>query len=128
MAELTYSNYVDPFELEDLWKPRGGYFAAAVDQAHFAPNKYKRFVISNLLKDAYSGANWVVDLAAGRGADLPRYQQIGVKNGLFIDIDPSAIAELIRRRFETPRAKKIIGSGQTAPVYDRVHDVVYDNI
>jgi hypothetical protein len=106
VAELTYINYIDPFLFEDLWRAPSCYFTKTATDIYTASNKYKRFVISLLLANNLSGAAWVIDLGAGRGADLPRYQGIKVKNALFIDIDPTAIAELIRRKFSLFSVKK----------------------
>lgn len=149
VAELTYMNYIDPFELEDLWRPSSSYFTKTASDIHAAPNKYKRFVISLLLKDNISGSKWIIDEAAGRGADLHRYQEIGVENALFMDIDSTAIAELIRRKFEYFAIKKRhvrnwyakrAGDGESSVVddptkkvtvvtsYDRVNDVQYDKL
>jgi len=100
IAELTYMNYIDKFELSALWQENIGYFKKTASTIHTAPNRFKRFVISDLLKQQLGGANWIIDEASGRGADIHRYQEIGVQNALFIEIDPTAIAELIRRKFE----------------------------
>lgn len=106
IAELTFSNYIDPFELSALWTPSAGYFTKTADDMYVAANKFKRFVISLLLKENISGSKWVIDAAAGRGADLHRYQEIGVENALFIDVDKTAITELIRRKYSFMHAKK----------------------
>ncbi len=146
-AELTYLNYIDPFSLEDLWSQSKSYFTKTADNIYTASNKYKRFVISSLLRDNLSGSKWVIDEAAGRGADLHRYQEIGVENALFIDIDPTAITELIARKFSYFAAKKRhvkswfkTGAGdesgennalktvRTVTGYDRVHDIEYDKL
>ncbi len=100
VAELTYMNYINPFNYEDLIKPSSDYFTYTSADTYMAANRYKRFVISLLIKNNLSGAKWVIDLAAGRGADLHRYQEVGVDNTLFIDIDRAAITELIRRKFD----------------------------
>lgn len=135
VAELTYLNYIDPFEFEDLYRPSTSYFTKTATSAYTAPNKYKRFVISTLLKDNLSGVKWVIDEAAGRGADLHRYQEIGVENALFTDIDPTAITELIRRKFaffavkrNTPRTTKTGGAVRIVSGYDSVHDISYDKL
>lgn len=106
IAELTYLNFVDPFEFESLWSIPASYFIKTASDMYTAPNKFKRFVISLQLKNLLSGARWVIDAAAGRGADLHRLQEIGVENALFIDADKAAITELIRRKFAFLSAKK----------------------
>ncbi len=106
IAELIYLNYIDPFPLESLWTPSDSYFTKMAADIYTAGNRFKRFVISLLLKDNLSGVRWVIDEAAGRGADLHRYQEIGVENALFMDIDPTAIVELIRRKYSFFQAKK----------------------
>jgi SAM-dependent methyltransferase len=106
IAELTFSNYIDPFELSSLWNPSSSYFTKTADNIYVAANKFKRFVISLLLKENISGSKWVIDAAAGRGADLHRYQEIGVEHALFIDVDSTAITELIRRKYSFMQAKK----------------------
>lgn len=98
-AELTYLNYIDKFSFEQLYNPGSGYFASNATGIHSAPNKYKRWVISTVFKNNLYGAKRVIDLAAGRGADLNRYNEIKVGHVLFIDIDPLAISELISRKF-----------------------------
>lgn len=98
IAELTYINYIDIFRLEDLWT-QSGYFTKTAPPMYTAPNRFKRYVISMLIKDNLSKSKWIIDEGAGRGGDLHRYQEVGVENALFIDIDSTAIAELIRRKF-----------------------------
>jgi hypothetical protein len=46
----------------------------------------------------YKGLNWIIDLAAGRGADLFRWSRMGIKNVLSIDNDLDALTELMRRQ------------------------------
>jgi len=98
-AELTYLNYIDKFPFEQLYNPGGAYFEANAAGIHSAPNKYKRWIISNVFKNNLYGAKWVIDLAAGRGADLNRYKEIKVGHVLFVDVDATAISELISRKF-----------------------------
>lgn len=99
IAEQTYMNYVDVFAFEDLFCKSASYFTRDAGGMYAAGNKFRRYIISTSLKTHFSGAKWVVDEAAGRGADLHRYHEIGVENALFIDNDATAIAELINRKF-----------------------------
>lgn len=144
VAELTFLNYIDPFKFEELWQPSAAYFTKTANDIYTAGIKFKRFIMSLLLMDNLSGSKWVIDEAAGRGGDLHRYQEIGVENALFIDVDPTAIAELIRRKFAffavkkrhvrdwfDQEKKKLGGGSKTTKVvthYDRVHDAEYEKL
>jgi hypothetical protein len=99
VAEITYMNHVDPFYFEDLWKSQNTYFRGVASTIYEASNKFKRYVISVVMKDHFTSARRVVDLAAGRGADLHRLMELNVREAIFVDIDPTAISELIRRKF-----------------------------
>jgi len=140
-AELTFINYVDPFVFEDLFKEPTSYFRKNASSIYDAPNKFKRFVISMLFKNNLSGSKWVIDEAAGRGADLQRYQEIGVENALFMDIDATAISELISRKFAIFANKKRFaktwfadsqnkrgGAAELTTQYDRIQGIEYDKI
>ncbi len=132
IAELTYTNYINPMTFSDLWNPSDGYFDHMSGDTHFASNKYKRFLISSLLKNNLSNVRWIIDEAAGRGADMNRYQEIGVEHALFIDIDSAAIAELISRKFsffsrknngKKPGTNKIV-----VTAFDKTHHKEYDKV
>lgn len=130
VAEMTYSNFIDPFEFDDLFHRSTSYFTKTASDMYSASNKFKRFVISLIFKENLAGSKWIIDEAAGRGADLHRYQEIGVSNALFIDVDPTAIAELIRRKFSFFAAKRrqLRTGGAVVTKYDRVMDVQYDQV
>ncbi len=118
-AELTYLNYIDKFPFEQLYNPAGSYFEANAIGIHAAPNKYKRYIINNVFKNNLYGAKWIIDLASGRGADLYRYKENKVGHVLFIDVDATAISELISRKFTLysrakPGHKR--GAGQRQPL------------
>ncbi|SME65026.1 mRNA-capping enzyme [Faustovirus ST1] len=100
IASDIYLNYIDVFNFDDLWKYNPGYFEKNKSDIYIAPNKYRRYLIKSLFNKYIKNAKWVIDAAAGRGADLHLYKQECVENLLAIDIDPTAISELIRRRNE----------------------------
>jgi SAM-dependent methyltransferase len=105
IAELTYINYFDLFPLSDLWKPNTSYFNKQTFDIWTAGNNYKRYIIGTVIAKYLTNAKWVIDEAAGRGADLFRYMNVGVANLLCLDNDVSAISELLRRKFE-PRQQQ----------------------
>ncbi|QJX73128.1 putative mRNA-capping enzyme [Faustovirus] len=100
IASDIYLNYIDIFQFEDLYKYNPGYFEKNKSDIYVAPNKYRRFLIKNIFSKYLKNAKWVIDAAAGRGADLHLYKAECVENLLAIDIDPTAISELVRRRNE----------------------------
>jgi hypothetical protein len=100
IAEQTYINYIDRFNIEDLWAPPSTYFTQSKDKMHWASVKAMRLIVSLTLKERFAHSSWIIDLAGGRGADLSTWQNIHVSNLLAIDIDSSAISELLRRKYE----------------------------
>jgi len=131
IAEITYMNYVDVFEYRDLLEPSVGYFSRESSNIYLAGNKYRRFVISLLIKNNLQGAKNVIDEAAGKGADLHRYQEVSVSHLLCIDRDQSAIVELVRRKFDMfevkrRRVQKWTDGGNQLPHVMTVHTMVRD--
>lgn len=124
-AEITYLNYIDPFHFENLYNPASSYFTKNASTIHNAPNKYKRFIISRVFKNHFSGAKWMIDEAAGRGADMFRYQEINVGHVLFIDVDAMAISELITRKFSAWNRKEKPKRGGGAIARPRQ---IFDNV
>ncbi|AMN83561.1 hypothetical protein D5b_00131 [Faustovirus] len=100
IASDIYLNYIDVFHFEDLYKYNPGYFEKNKSDIYVAPNKYRRYLIKSLFGRYLRDAKWVIDAAAGRGADLHLYKAECVEHLLAIDIDPTAISELVRRRNE----------------------------
>ena len=132
VATVTYMNYIDVFEFEHLWKRPASYFTRLADDIWRAGNKFRRFVISLLMRDNFTAKRWVVDLASGRGADTHRCQEIRVENALFVDSDKSAIAELVRRwvvakSAQRKRVKTWLGSNEGLAVRQNGDLVVKDN-
>lgn len=127
VAEYTYMNYVDEFKFEDLYAETAYYFQSTADEMYKAPNGYKRYVISTFIKNNFANSKFILDLASGRGGDLHRYQAVGVKEALFIDVDATAISELIKRKFalfagERSRVRHVVKS------YDRVTGAMEEKV
>lgn len=99
VAENNFSIFADPIELKDLVKPSGnlpGYFAQLKGKVYKPLTKFNSWVKFRLLS-AIKNANFVIDLAAGKGQDLFTLHGLGVKKLLAIDIDAPALEELIKR-------------------------------
>lgn len=107
-AELNFQNYFNPFNYKELWDPDFGYFSNKTDPMYNSMKKYNRFVVKKILKTfIQKKSNLLIDLAGGRGADVPTYKELEIKNVLIVDSDPNAISELIIRKFEVKDDVKI---------------------
>jgi len=111
VAVLTWIvSSVDPFPFEELWKPSSSYFATQKLSIYNTQTACMSFVKSRRIQSLRSVDNprkppqWVADMAAGKGQDLFRYIEAGVANLLAVERDSAALAELIRRRFDSRRS------------------------
>ncbi len=112
VAELTFESIMNPLTITDLVKSsvelsKGFYFEKS-DDRYKEVRKYNSFVKGKLIKRA-SYAGKIIDMASGKGQDLMRYMDAKVKNLLMLEIDQSAIDEIITRKFEFSRKMWIEG-------------------
>lgn len=117
IAELTYESIINPLTIKDLVSPlniltKGFYFEKS-DKEYKAARNFNSYVKSQLIS-RNTGAHHVIDLASGKGQDLGRYYNAKVKNLLMLEIDQSAIDELITRKYDI--AKKLWIERIDAPV------------
>jgi SAM-dependent methyltransferase len=99
IADIIWQNFIAPFSFEDLWELNAGYFRTIKDDSYQAFTAFHSYIKSRLTKQYFENKAWVADLASGRGADLNRYQNVGVRNTIFIDSDRVALTELIQRKY-----------------------------
>lgn len=127
VAEFTWQNYETPLKFEDLVVSNTefmdiGYFKEEKSLIYKSGTSFNRFVVESLLKE-YSNSNWLVDLAAGRGADMFRVSKANIKNALFMDIDAHALSELVSRKHDFQRGVKRLNT----KVYTKVMDLTTDH-
>lgn len=99
VAETIYSNYLDKFELRDLYTAPNTYFRESAESVYRAANHYRRQITDDLIKTYFSNKKTIIDEACGRGADIRRYVVNKIQNVLFIDVDATAVTELISRKY-----------------------------
>lgn len=100
VAESIWENYIDPFPIEQLYSPPEMiYFNKEKSPIYNAQVSAISFMKTKRIS-SFQHAEWVVDLAAGKGQDLRRYLESDIGNLIAIDNDKAAIAELVRRRYE----------------------------
>lgn len=98
IAESILMNTLCPFKYSDLWNPTM-YFKNVKSE------KYKKLISTNnrmkdeQIREHMIGVKKAIDLGAGRGGDIWRYNKIHVKELMCLDSDPHALAELVRRRY-----------------------------
>lgn len=99
VAETIFGDILDPFDFELLYSEPQSYFKNLRHHMYFASNYFKRYVSYKLMEKYANNAEWVLDLGGGRGADIRRYVDHKVHRAVFVDIDKTAIAELVARKF-----------------------------
>lgn len=106
VAEEIFNNYLNPLTLpmltdisENKYEKGQNYFQEKKKETYKALTKLNNYVKAQLIKQL-ENKSWVVDLSAGRGGDLFTYNGFGIHNGLFMDIDQSALEELGNRAWD----------------------------
>ena len=99
IADIIWQNFVAPFPLNNLWDLDVGYFQNVKDDTYRALTAFHSYIKSQLTQKYFENKKYVMDLASGRGADLARYQNVGVGNTIFVDADRVALTELINRKY-----------------------------
>jgi SAM-dependent methyltransferase len=112
VAEDTWQVAHSGFGRAELWDgPASAYFAEASPAAYAAERRFTNRAKDRLIALACSArggagpADTALDLAAGRGGDLGRYQRAGIRRLFAVDADRDALAELVARRYESRGAR-----------------------
>lgn len=107
VAEPSWLATKYPFTINDMARPLDNYFGTGKGEMYKAQTGFNSFVKSKLLTQATSmiTSKVVIDLAAGKGQDLARYYDAEFTRGVFCDIDPVALSELVARRYDITRDK-----------------------
>ena len=106
-AEYIWMNYSNPLTIEYLrnsTSDMNGYFQEDDNSLYKYSRKFNNFVKNTLLQmyvqnKSDEHCNWVIDLACGKAQDLTKYIDCDIKNILMIDIDISALTEVIHRKY-----------------------------
>jgi ASC-1-like (ASCH) protein/SAM-dependent methyltransferase len=126
IAEYTWQNYQNPLKFEDLvissteFMDRG-YFREEKSAIYKPVTAFNSFVKCKLMSK-FSKSDWLVDLAAGRGQDMFRVSDSGIKNALFIDNDAQALSELVSRKHDFQRGIKRLNTR----IYTKLVDLSTD--
>jgi SAM-dependent methyltransferase len=113
IAELIWNNIKNPLTFDKLLEENTGYFLHDDNLIYKAQRGYnsfvKTYILENIINPKLSDKNntdWIIDLAAGKGQDMARINNLGFKNGIFLDNDPNALLELINRKFNLKSQNK----------------------
>jgi hypothetical protein len=103
VAELTWNIFLDPLTLDELKNGCSkSYFMETKGTIYFAQTNVLSFVKEKRI-EKYAGSPWVIDAACGRGADLGRFLRNKIQNLVCIDQDRTALAELVKRKYDFVR-------------------------
>lgn len=91
------SDFNSDSENEKTVSTKNVYFQEHDNILQKASRNYNSFVKSELF-NKFKNTEWVMDLASGKGQDLFRYSTFNMKNVIFLEIDKTALEELIIRK------------------------------
>ncbi len=98
IAENIWMSYKDPLIIEEIDSSQL-YFQQHDNILQKASRNFNSFVKGQIFEQ-FKNTEWAIDIASGKGQDLFRYTQHSFKNLVFLEIDNTALLELIRRKFE----------------------------
>ncbi len=106
IAEFIWNNYNDPLTADTLIDP-----ANAIKESYFQKpseewrnvRKHNNNVKRALIMKHAKGREWVLDLACGKGQDILKYRDAGVRNLLMVDSVPDNISQVIQRKYDILR-------------------------
>jgi SAM-dependent methyltransferase len=101
--EYIWMNYQDPLVIESF-TPDASYFAVSDSALHKPSRNFNSFVKSQIFAQ-FPKDPAVLDMASGKGQDLFRYAKQGVASLLCLEIDPTALSELITRKHDYSRGR-----------------------
>lgn len=96
IAEYIWMAYSDPLIIENIDDSQV-YFQEHDNVLQKSSRNFNSFVKSEIFK-TFRNSNWVMDMASGKGQDLFRYAANDIKNVIFLEIDKTALTELITRK------------------------------
>lgn len=106
ISELIWNNIKNPLTFDMLLEDNNNYFLIDDNQIYKSVRGYNSYVKSYLLETIINtklsdrnNTEWIIDMASGKGQDLGRINNLGFKNGLFLDNDKNALLELINRKY-----------------------------
>lgn len=94
---MGWLNYRHPLTFEMLSTGPEGYFQTIKQGIYEAPTRFMSHAKQEVMSAHIAGSPFVVDLGAGRGADLNRYRRLQVPNVVMVDKDAAALVEFTRR-------------------------------
>jgi len=106
VAEKIYMNFLNPIFFEDLSEFPSSYFSFEAPTMYKAKNYYNRTIYGEIIYNNANESEYLIDLGTGRGGDIMRYNQAGIKAGIFLDDDIDALTELIQRKYNMIKRTK----------------------
>jgi SAM-dependent methyltransferase len=112
IAELTFQMAINPLTIADLTAPLGhitqNFYFEKSDDKYKAARNFNTYVKGQLIART-QGQHYVMDMASGKGQDLWRYYNAKIKCLMTMDIDASALDELITRKYNISKTIRIDG-------------------
>lgn len=108
-AEGAWQNIINPFPVNQLYEINTSYFKTMKSDMMKPLTLFHSKIKDFLIKRA-ADANFVIELGAGRGADLRRYLSYNINELLCVDNDRNALSELSSRYYNIIRRQTLFNT------------------
>lgn len=106
VAEMTWLSYQNPLVFSSFTPENStGYFQTNDSDLHRQSRSFNSFVKCKIFEQ-HRDTEYVMDIASGKGQDLFRYGANNMSELLFVEIDKTAIMELISRKHDFSRDRR----------------------
>lgn len=103
IAEFIWNNYNDPLTREMLIDPKAAitdFYFQKPSEEWINVRKHNNNVKRSLIMKYSKAQDWTIDLACGKGQDILKYRDAGVRNIVMVDSVPDNISQVIQRKYD----------------------------
>jgi hypothetical protein len=108
IAEVTFQSILNPLTIKELVAPLSAltkdFYFEKSDSQYKAARAFNNYVKTQMM-GRISYKSYIIDMASGKGQDLVRYYANKVRNLLALEIDASALDELVTRKYSIAKAQ-----------------------
>lgn len=123
VAISIFDDIQNPLTLHDVKESFTSYFKQHQSEEHRISREVNNAVKKRLIMNYFKNCDVVMDLAAGKGQDVHKFNEAGVKTVVAIEIDKTANNEFIRRSANLRTKFILINDDLSKPSSELINDI-----